>query len=432
MKTNKFHDCLPGRISRPKLPQSDKAADFNAQCFNKPAANAVPWWTYVGTDSGSWCNSVANKALIAQSLQFGYTLMCKFRDGQLIKDDGASEAVHKAFLELGLQCFLYRTNSQSYCTETTFIEFDHNKSSASASLFVQSTDPELFLKLCEIQTKYINNEPDPEGKVFVLLPTSHGLNAQSIGVGAIPLIRDNYRADVLSGYDEVVKDLQAENPLGRLSIFDGCPGTGKTYLIRALLSDLPNLKFMILPSNMVSNLSGPDLLAALIDASDSDDEEECLPPVSFDAFKATPDSDPVGTTKPGRKKPLVLIIEDADSCLSTRGSDNISSVSSLLNLSDGIIGNLLDLRIVATTNAEIENIDEAILRKGRLSQRVEVGKLEPTQAEGIYKRLGGKEEIDWKEKKFIPLSDVYALAKGGKVGEEVSMKTNKRKVGFAL
>ena len=199
-------------------------------------------------------------------------------------------------------------------------------------------------------------------------------------------------------------------------------------MIRALLSDLPNLKFMILPSNMVSSLSGPDLLASLIDASDSnDDNEEGFLKKLDNGEDVTSES-----TKPGRKKPLVLIIEDADSCLSTRGSDNISSVSSLLNLSDGIIGNLLDLRIVATTNAEIENIDEAILRKGRLSQRVEVGKLEPKQAEEIYKRLGGKEEIDWKEKKFIPLSDVYALAKGGKIGEEVSTKTNKRKVGFSL
>jgi hypothetical protein len=424
-KDLKSYDPQPGgRII--KTPQPDKAVDFETQCFNKPAANAVPWWTYVGNDSGSWCNGIANKALIAQSLQCGYTLLSKFRGGQLIEDKGAVEAVHKAFLDLGLQCFQYKNNNQCYCNPTTFVDFEHTKNRA--DVFVQTTDPELFLKLCEIQTKYINNEPDPEGKVFVLLPTAHGLNAQSIGVGAIPLIRDNYREEVLSGYDKVVKDLQAENPLGRLSIFDGCPGTGKTYLIRALLSDLPHLKFMILPSNMMSSLTGPDLLAALVDASDSNDDNN-------EAFLKKLDSGEDVTsesTKPGRKKPLILIIEDADSCLAARSSDNVSSISSALNLSDGIIGNLLDLRIVATTNIELDEIDPAIMRPGRLSQRIEVGKLDPKQAEDVYKRLGGKEEIDWKEKKFVPLSDVYSLAKGGSGGDEGATKTNKRKVGFAL
>lgn len=404
---------------------------FETKYLVKPAANPVPWWTYVGNDSLPWSSSVAHKALVLQSLQAGYTLLCKYRSGQLIKDKDALEAVHKAFLDLGLQCLGYRTNSRTYCNPTTFIELEHTKNSA--NIYILTTDPELFLKLCNVQTKYINDEPAPEGKVFVLLPTAHGLNAQSIGVGAIPLIRDNYRPDVLQGYDRVVKDLQAENPLGRLTILDGCPGTGKTYLIRALLSDLPNLKFMILPSNMLSNLTGPELLAALIDANDTNDEN----PVNDDDYflkRIQNGENPVpDDPKVGRKKPLILIVEDADACLSSRSSDNVSAISAALNLSDGIVGNLLNLRIVTTTNIELDEIDPAIMRPGRLSQRIEVGKLDPAQAEEIYKRLGGKEDIDWEGRKFIPLSDVYSLAKGGDGGEENTLKNNnKRKVGFAL
>ena len=85
--------------------------------------------------------------------------------------------------------------------------------------------------------------------------------------------------------------------------------------------------------------------------------------------------------------PIALVLEDADRCLVTRGENNINSIQSLLNLGDGILGSLLDLRIIATTNAKKLEMEAAILRPGRLSKRLEVGALDLDTARGVFRRL---------------------------------------------
>ena len=53
-------------------------------------------------------------------------------------------------------------------------------------------------------------------------------------------------------------------------------------------------------------------------------------------------------------------MEDADATLATRQIDNVGRLSDLLNMSDGILGEMADLRIIATTNAKSTEIDEAV------------------------------------------------------------------------
>jgi ATP-dependent 26S proteasome regulatory subunit len=101
----------------------------------------------------------------------------------------------------------------------------------------------------------------------------------------------------------------------------------------------------------------------------------------------------------------------------TRASENINSIQSLLNLGDGILGSLLDLRIVATTNADELKMEAAILRPGRLSRMLEVGFLDPKTAQGVFHRLipGAKlpeKLLDIKGREFkVTLAEVYSLAR---------------------
>jgi hypothetical protein len=200
-------------------------------------------------------------------------------------------------------------------------------------------------------------QAEPKGSVSVIVQRSSGLGIDQIGLGAVNFEERNYDAEVVGLFKHVVGDLNAKTPCGRLAILDGAPGTGKTYLVRSMLGMCPKVNFVILNADMVASLSGPSLIKVLTDAQNHD-------------------------------FPLVLIIEDADSCLSQRAADNVGSISTLLNLGDGILGAMLNLRIVATTNAGhikgSANMDPAIMRSGRLCRRIHVGKL---TAEHANKRL---------------------------------------------
>ena len=163
--------------------------------------------------------------------------------------------------------------------------------------------------------------------------------------------------------------------------------TGKTHIIRSLLLNVPGAMFVLVPPDMVSSLSGPELLPLLLTQKQS---------LALNG-------------------PIILLLEDADKCLVTRQSDNINSIQSLLNLGDGILGSLLDLRIIATTNAKKIEIEPAILRPGRLSKRVEVNALDAATACKIYEHLLPESEsnLDSKFPSFakFSLAHIYSVAR---------------------
>jgi hypothetical protein len=201
-------------------------------------------------------------------------------------------------------------------------------------------------------------EKPPVGEIKMITratPTSE-LEIESLGRVSSVMERENYTDDVLAGYDAIIADIKSSSPAGRISIMDGPPGTGKTFLVRSIAQDVPGALFVLVPSHLISEIGSPEMLSLLI--------------------KNKVDNQTV-----------VLLIEDADAILSRRASDNMVSISNALNISDGIVGELLNLRMVATTNAAVEHIDPALLRPGRLSRRITVGLLTPEHAAAVYARL---------------------------------------------
>jgi hypothetical protein len=234
----------------------------------------------------------------------------------------------------------------------------------------------------------------PKGRVHALVSTHDGLQFQSLGIGSLALERLNYEQEVLDGYDRICSELKSPTPGGRIAIIDGPPGGGKTFLVRGLLATVTDVVFAIIPANLVHSLAEPQIVPLL-----------------------------VGLRKNNGNKPLVFIIEDADECLAPRMADNMSSVSAVLNLGDGILGQLLDVRIVATTNTHHQEIDSAIRRPGRLSAIVHVGFLSVAKANEIYLRLTGKEgSFDRK----ATLAEVYRHARD----DGWKPDSSEKKVGF--
>lgn len=216
------------------------------------------------------------------------------------------------------------------------------------------------------------------GRAYVLMSTDEGPKLTSIGSAAVPLERANYNPEVLEGFDHIVRDLKSKSPSGRLAIFDGEPGTGKTYMIRGLLDAVPQALFVIVPVGMVQELASPGMIGALLE-----------------------------TRRNKGDLPTVFLIEDADDCLGSRDATNVNAVSALLNLGDGILGAMMDLRLVCTTNLKNEELDEAVIRPGRLSRKVYVGPLHAPVAADLYKKLTGK---DLKITSEMTLAEVYSAA----------------------
>jgi hypothetical protein len=243
---------------------------------------------------------------------------------------------------------------------------------------VVTTDAQLFADA----QKFIEQAIGPKasaGRAYVLMSTDEGPKLQSIGVASVPLERGNYNPDVLEDFDHIVADLKAKEPTGRLAIFDGVPGTGKTYMIRGLLASVPQALFVIVPAGLIQELANPGMINALLE-----------------------------TRRNKGDLPTVFLIEDADDCLGSRDQSNVNAVSALLNLGDGILGALMDLRLVCTTNLKNDELDEAVVRPGRLSRKVHVGPLYPKVAEDLYERLTGKRiRID----EELTLAEVYSKAR---------------------
>jgi SpoVK/Ycf46/Vps4 family AAA+-type ATPase len=118
-------------------------------------------------------------------------------------------------------------------------------------------------------------------------------------------------------------------------------------------------------------------------------------------------------------KKFVVILEDSDAALMTRGSDNREQVSALLNLSDGMLADFLRLQIICTINCSAADIDPALLRPGRLLCHRVFGRLDYAQAARLAESLGRK----------LPQAHDYSLAEvfAGQDTDEIS----RPRIGFA-
>lgn len=263
----------------------------------------------------------------------------------------------------------------------------------------ETNNAEFFAQVQAFIKEGLSTKP-PAGRVHVMVSTQYGPEFEPMGIGGHEIVRANYTDDVLVAFDTIIADLKSPDPKGRLSIFNGPPGTGKTYLIRAILQAADNSICVVVPPSLLEQLSSPSVIPSLIELR----------------------------KQKGKDVPIVFLVEDADDCLVNRGEGNMSTISAVLNLCDGILGSLLDIRVIATTNADKMRIDDALIRPGRLSAHVEVQALDLDKANEILKRL--KPDLTLPEGNRFTLAQVYNIAKGGEAQATGMAAQKKPKMGF--
>lgn len=274
----------------------------------------------------------------------------------------------------GIRGVCQSDSEYNYLWDYSFINYSYNKKTNSISISGYLMRPELIELMKTIENTFVSKSK--KDLVFSIVKSSFGLDIKNMGNGSSPLVKDNYNPEVISDLNAVIESFKSATPSGRICILNGEPGTGKTHLVRFMLSAIDNV-YLIVPSNLIAALDSPEFLPLLL------------------------------RVKENHEKPIILIIEDGDSCLAPRKSDNISSITSLLNLSDGILGSIIDIKMVITTNAQIKDMDQAIMRPGRLCKNIDVGALPYGRANARYRQLMENTEVSLEYKKFYTLAEIY-------------------------
>jgi hypothetical protein len=173
-------------------------------------------------------------------------------------------------------------------------------------------------------------------------------------------------------------------------ILHGLQGSGKTSYIRKLIHDNPSRRFVYLPMTMAAHLSSPDFVSFLHE----------------------------------KMRDSVVILEDCEQILESRDSGNGGgAISTLLNMSDGLLADGLNIQFICTFNAEIGRIDKALLRKGRLIDKYEFGKLGQEKAKALAELIHGSSEF---VKGDMSLAEIFNMGSDNHAQEQPARK----KIGF--
>jgi hypothetical protein len=195
----------------------------------------------------------------------------------------------------------------------------------------------------------IEEPEEPKASISVLTPEMETINFNlddpELDVAA------SYVPEIASQHERAVQKLR-EGRKGIL-LLHGSPGTGKTTYIRHLTKEVYEKDFIFISSDLAPQIANPEFTRFLMNN--------------------------VG---------CILVIEDAEQVMRKRVSGKNTAVSVLLNLGDGLMSDILGVQFVCTFNCELDEIDPALTRKGRLLGNMEFKPLSPEQATALATKIG--------------------------------------------
>jgi hypothetical protein len=219
-------------------------------------------------------------------------------------------------------------------------------------------NPEGIQMVIDIVLQFKEKERRQPLEVNLIVQGRNRLELKAMEIKRTKLDLDLFYDGNFKETDEIIrKRLSRKNDKG-VVLLHGLPGTGKTTYLRYLVGKIKK-RVLILSPSVADNLMNPEFIELLINNPNT-----------------------------------VLIIEDAENIIMERRQSSRSSVSNLLNISDGLLADFLNVQLVCTFNNSIATVDSALTRKGRLIAAYEFGKLKIAKAQQLSDHFGFNTSIN--------------------------------------
>ena len=230
-----------------------------------------------------------------------------------------------------------------------FVLLDHTKKShmyiyvaAHSSYIADSIATDIAAQIPEVEVE------EDSVSLAVWMMGAHGPTAKYKTIKAPNWVEAerNYPVKVGKALGDLVKMPAPDTNSGKIILWHGDPGTGKTSAIRMLArewKDWCTLHYVSDPEVMFKN---PGYLMEVGSTTDSDDDRWRL-----------------------------VVAEDSDQFLHANAAHDAGpSLGRLLNFSDGILGQGCNTLFLITTNEPIGKLHPALIRPGRCLAQMEFGK----------------------------------------------------------
>lgn len=271
-----------------------------------------------------------------------------------------------------------------YGTEIPFVSIvylndDTNVSEDYMEFFVKEGDIEKVIDL--LRDCFVPSNRDETYEFGIATFTGNSISTSYYDYDGYTVdVEKNYNDDFVPVYNKVKEIIEKKNETG-LILFYGEPGTGKSTMIKNFITEYPDIDFVFVDGGLLNAAPQNILISYFVENQNT-----------------------------------VFILEDCEKVLMSREETYNPVINTLLNITDGIIGDVLGIKLICTFNTELSKIDKALLRKGRLSAKYEFKKL---KADKVSQILGREIKQD------MTLADIYNIDE-----ENDFSKVEKKKIGF--
>lgn len=196
---------------------------------------------------------------------------------------------------------------------------------------------------------------------------------------------------------------------GRLIIWHGLPGTGKTYAIRAMLQEWKDRFDFIVINDPEQFAASPGYYYSIASRNTQLPKRLRMWPI----YDEVEEGDEV-KTKSARRRRLFLLEDSADLVMQESRTNHHEKLGKLLNMTDGLYGQGREDLFLITFNEALTQIDPAFLRPGRCVTMTEFSKFAPKDASSWLQEHGASAE---QAPQDLSIAELYARTLVGKPAE---------------